>query len=39
MKSYSEIKKALDNLVNQMTMEELEILLEKAKEIKQIKGE
>lgn len=34
MKSYAEIKQALDNLVNKMSMEELEILLEKAKQIK-----
>lgn len=40
--SYAEIKKQLDNIINKMSMEELKILLEKAKQIennKQIKGE
>ena len=32
-------KQNLDNIINKMTMEELEILLEKAKEIEQIKGD
>ena len=39
MESYAEIKQNLDSIINKMTMEELEILLEKAKEIEQIKGE
>lgn len=30
-KSYAEIKKQLDNIINKMSMEELEMLLEKAK--------
>lgn len=37
MKSYAEIKKQLNNIVNKMTMEELETLLGKAKEIKHLR--
>ena len=33
MESYAEIKQNLDSIINKMTMEELEILLEKAKQI------
>ena len=33
MEFYAEIKQNLDSIINKMTMEELEILLEKAKQI------